>query len=504
MGKKIDLNTRRTNNSNNFRKSNHNFNHYNNSIDQPSSNVDDSLNTGINSGTRFRIPRSNYELPKSANIIIKLPLTIKITLTILVVFLPLVFLLFFVALFSDDEELENYLALAGKCSTVTVVNTGCDENGENCTNKYDGEVDFEDYIAGVVAAEAGSSPNDLEYYKVVAITARTYFFDNFQSDCQVSGNINYQSYIDVEDSQASSIIKQAVDATKGLVIVKDDEIFIGDYSKACVVYSNNESYYIRYGNLTLEDVNIQKIPKEWDMTSAYSGLLAKYYSQLDKNDNDYYNIECPSSNNDYGMSLVGALYLITEENYSYEKIIHYYYGEDAEIKNMNIATSAIVDGFINPVNNASCTDSFGCRYHPINKKYEFHQAIDLGASSGESIYAAKSGTIEEVVKTIPGSSITSTYGNYVLINHGDNTKTRYAHMLYGSIPSNITVGATVEQGDMIGKVGATGSATGPHLHYEIYVNNSYQNPFYYLDLSNIGNSGNCNTYENTPLSACGQ
>jgi murein DD-endopeptidase MepM/ murein hydrolase activator NlpD len=92
----------------------------------------------------------------------------------------------------------------------------------------------------------------------------------------------------------------------------------------------------------------------------------------------------------------------------------------------------------------------------VSGVYKLHAGVDIGASSGTAIYAAADGTV--VLAQDYGS-----YGNCVMINHGNGYTTLYAHM------SSIAVsdGQTVTQGQTIGYVGATGDVTGPHLHFEV-------------------------------------
>ena len=66
----------------------------------------------------------------------------------------------------------------------------------------------------------------------------------------------------------------------------------------------------------------------------------------------------------------------------------------------------------------------------------------------------------------------------VLINHGDGYKTRYAHLLEGTI--SVSIGSYVEAGTVIGKVGSTGNSTGPHLHFEVIYNGETQDPKNYI------------------------
>lgn len=106
----------------------------------------------------------------------------------------------------------------------------------------------------------------------------------------------------------------------------------------------------------------------------------------------------------------------------------------------------------------------------------WHNGIDLvkagGGASGTPVIASKSGRVEVVQRSSSG------YGNMVLINHGDGYKTRYAHMIKGSI--KVSVGDYVEAGQTIGKVGSTGNSSGPHLHFEVIVNGETRNPKNYI------------------------
>lgn len=106
----------------------------------------------------------------------------------------------------------------------------------------------------------------------------------------------------------------------------------------------------------------------------------------------------------------------------------------------------------------------------------WHNGIDLvkagGGASGTPVIASKSGTVEVVQRSNSG------YGNMVLINHGNGYKTRYAHMIKGSI--TVSVGDYVEAGQTIGKVGSTGNSTGPHLHFEVIYRGETQNPKNYI------------------------
>lgn len=115
------------------------------------------------------------------------------------------------------------------------------------------------------------------------------------------------------------------------------------------------------------------------------------------------------------------------------------------------------------------TSLFGSRFHPILKTWRTHNGVDIGASYGTDIYASDGG----VVIT---SEESYSYGNYVMIAHGDGRFTLYAHMSRRLV----SVDDVVSQGDVIGLVGSTGYSTGPHIHFEIYENNERIDPLQFF------------------------
>jgi len=111
------------------------------------------------------------------------------------------------------------------------------------------------------------------------------------------------------------------------------------------------------------------------------------------------------------------------------------------------------------------TSPFGVRRHPVFGDMRQHSGIDIAASHGTSVVAADSGTVIT-------STYNSSYGNYVVISHGNGMTTLYAHLSSRSVSQ----GATVSRGQQIGLIGSTGISTGPHLHFEVSVNGSRINP----------------------------
>jgi murein DD-endopeptidase MepM/ murein hydrolase activator NlpD len=120
-----------------------------------------------------------------------------------------------------------------------------------------------------------------------------------------------------------------------------------------------------------------------------------------------------------------------------------------------------------PIDGARLSSGYGMRMHPILGYSRMHRGIDFAAPKGTPIYAAGRGTIK-IIGRVHG------YGNYIRIQHTDRYATAYGHM--SRFARGLHVGTHVKQGDVIGYVGATGEATGPHLHYEVLVDKSQVNP----------------------------
>jgi murein DD-endopeptidase MepM/ murein hydrolase activator NlpD len=120
--------------------------------------------------------------------------------------------------------------------------------------------------------------------------------------------------------------------------------------------------------------------------------------------------------------------------------------------------------FIKPAS-GPVTSRFGSRYHPVLHRTRMHTGVDIGAGHGSAIRAAGAG---EVIF----AGYRNGYGNTVLVDHGGGTVTLYAHC--SSI--GVSVGQSVRQGQTIARVGSTGLATGPHLHFEVRRNGTPVNP----------------------------
>lgn len=120
-----------------------------------------------------------------------------------------------------------------------------------------------------------------------------------------------------------------------------------------------------------------------------------------------------------------------------------------------------------PVAFGRMSSGFGRRVHPVLGYTKMHKGVDFAAPTGTPVYASGDGVIERAGRF-------SSFGNYVRIRHSSKMSTAYAHMSrYGK---GIRPGVRVKQGQIVGYVGTTGRSTGPHLHYEVLVNNVQVNP----------------------------
>jgi murein DD-endopeptidase MepM/ murein hydrolase activator NlpD len=119
-----------------------------------------------------------------------------------------------------------------------------------------------------------------------------------------------------------------------------------------------------------------------------------------------------------------------------------------------------------PINGARLSSGFGNRRHPILGYTKLHKGTDFAAPRGTPIYAAGNGVVER-------AGPWSTFGNYIRIQHANGYETAYAHL--NGFAKGVRKGSHVRQGEIIGYVGTTGQSTGPHLHYEVYINGRAMN-----------------------------
>ena len=120
-----------------------------------------------------------------------------------------------------------------------------------------------------------------------------------------------------------------------------------------------------------------------------------------------------------------------------------------------------------PLEFSRVSSGFAMRFHPVLQQWRAHKGVDYAAPTGTKVKATADGVVESIGRQ-------GGYGNLVTIKHQGGFSTSYGHL--SRFGAGLRKGARVHQGDVIGHVGQTGLATGPHLHYEFRVNDQVRNP----------------------------
>ncbi len=120
-----------------------------------------------------------------------------------------------------------------------------------------------------------------------------------------------------------------------------------------------------------------------------------------------------------------------------------------------------------PLEFSRISSGFAMRFHPILQQWRAHKGVDYAAPLGTRVKATADGTVESIGRQ-------NGYGNLITLKHQSGVSTSYAHL--SRFAPGLRKGAKVQQGDVIGNVGQTGWAKGPHLHYEFRVNHEVRNP----------------------------
>ena len=238
----------------------------------------------------------------------------------------------------------------------------------------------------------------------------------------------------------SSSIGEFISAMEDMqVIVESDKKLADDYMSA-----REEAERVRNEYLSVKN----EYKEHLDVLNAEQGKLERQIAEADaliislEEDTE-------SAIAEYEISIASEDKMA---KYLDEMSLQYAHEQDAELRGVYSDSQ-----FIWPV--PSCTlltSPYGYRTHPILDYERLHAGLDIGAKFGEEIIAADGGTVLI-------AEYSDSYGNFVLIDHGDRYSTAYGHM------SEIAVeaGQEVKQGEFIGYIGSTGWSTGPHLHFEI-------------------------------------
>ena len=329
--------------------------------------------------------------------------------------------------------------------------------------------DVESYVKGVVQAEA-EAVNDAKTFEVAAIAARTYALQITNKQCLTWDNTNkrpqYRNPQNFTDSSPSELVASGVTGTQGLVVTIEGKLL--DMSQ-----NNYYDYFCNIGKTREDEENVfyqmlQKnkeerllIPIKWAKENNAEGLTysGKYDGSCQEN----------------GMSLFGAKYLLNKKADAYTtiRVIKYYYGYHVELKKLD---TYVANGcFYWPTDGTTITSRFGLRNAPTEGASTNHGAIDIGVPEGTNVYATSSGKV-----TVAGA--VSGYGYAVYIDHGNGIVSRYGHLKAGGI--KVSVGQQVTAGQVIALSGNTGISTGPHLHFEVRVNDVKVDPLNYVSPSN--------------------
>lgn len=252
-------------------------------------------------------------------------------------------------------------------------------------------------------------------------------------------------------------------------------IFSRNVYKEHIVVLNNENvklknyieeYDRRYSviNDKLEDVKklefqVKDLISQDEMASGNSTFVDKFQVQLLKD----YSSSVDTVTDQFLNSLGDKLDNLTVQLFGRER-------ELDELLNSVISNKHVLDSTptVRPVV-GRISSPFGYRSDPVYQRPEVHEGVDLAAAYGTPIHAAASGVI------IFAGVITG-YGNLVSIDHGYGYITRYGHMSKIAVK----VGDHVKKGDTVGNIGMTGKTTGPHVHYEVLINEAPSNPVRFL------------------------
>lgn len=209
---------------------------------------------------------------------------------------------------------------------------------------------------------------------------------------------------------------------------------------------------------TLESLNASQ-----EEQNAKKAELDQQYAAQEKKVNEAWAVM-----REYESAEATALEAIDREAAAAEAIERQIQAAEAElaeyIRQQNIATGT---GYVWPVRGCyTLTSAYGYRTHPVTgQPYKLHNGLDIAAPKNTPIHAVKGGVV-----SISGWD--NSYGNYVVVQHGDGNSSLYAHMNSRAVKK----GDTVAQDEVIGYVGTTGSSTGYHLHLEIRIGGSRVDP----------------------------
>ena len=255
---------------------------------------------------------------------------------------------------------------------------------------------------------------------------------------------------------------------------------VDELSTAYIYYSNKtDDYEVRLNQKNLEKINFlakgvivnslfasaQKIDVDAEVVVEFARIFGfEIDFQRDIRKNDEFRIFYERFEDDEGENFKNGNILFAYLKNSGREIKLYRYKDSKNNIGYFTPDGKSIEKALmkTPINGARLSSGYGMRKHPILGYNKLHQGTDFAARRGTPVMASGSGTVER-------ASWFGAYGKYVRIRHNSTYKTAYAHL--SKFGRNIKAGRKVRQGQIIGYVGSTGRSTGPHLHYEVLVNN---------------------------------
>lgn len=294
-------------------------------------------------------------------------------------------------------------------------------------------------VTGTIKTSAGK----VVYTKSVNPNAYSYSLVGGKIDCALYFNKlaigNYTYTITAKDASGKNLTL----VSKAFAIIKaPSTLKIANATQPSSIIQG--AYFDCKGTVT-SNYNITNVTGKITSSDGKTAL----YTKAVKPDAKSYSL--------YGNSIDTALLFnkLTVGTYYYKVTATDASGKTIELVNSKFAVVKGSGTFLWPVS-ATTTKNLSSKY--VNNNSEFHSGIDIAAPAGRNIFAAADGTVVGVYYDTYG-----TYGNCVIINHGNNIWTLYAHCK----SLNVKNGQKVKKGDVIATVGSTGKSTGNHLHFEV-------------------------------------
>ena len=334
-----------------------------------------------------------------------------------------------------------------------------------------GELDFEtEYIPGVVQAEVGNLTGAPELYEAAAIVARTYALAriNRTGECRLQGSSRFQAFTYDEDvlaevTQEDHPIMQAVMATYGLIAVRNGNILTTTYDAACYMGEQGSNYIVGYGNDFYDGYSpqLQYIPKSWADNTGFTGYIRDSKAESEE--------FCWNTNgHGGGMSQYGAYYLASEENYTAEAIINYYYNSpelysiyETVSNNYTISTSS----GLNDILTMSLRDFFASKGTSVEEfnDYILGEVLNAGIGTRDaaviSAVAMVGGLYQYYGVRLP-YTYGGNHGNTPMYHNGVNINLS-STSFYGVDPNWGSVITSASGGEFVSSIGTTYPRYGP-------------------------------------------